>query len=116
MTKYSWYFSIIINHILIMEMTLNENHLHNLHTSFSAAFLKLLKIFMKCVFTYLLINTKYPCLDVCIVVMRNVVNCEYWAILFGVSTLWPERRIILQQEKRSWNVCRYIGRKLERLG
>jgi hypothetical protein len=44
---------------------------------------------------YLLINTKYPCLDVGIVVMRDVVNCEDWAIFFGVSTLWPERGEIL---------------------
>lgn len=44
---------------------------------------------------YLLINTKYPCLDVGIVVMRDVVNCEDRAIFLGVSTLWPERGEIL---------------------
>jgi hypothetical protein len=50
--------------------------------------------------THLFINTKYPCLDICVMVVRDVVNCEHWAIFFGVSTLWPEGRKILLQEKK----------------
>jgi len=58
---------------------------------------------------YLLINTKYPCLDVGIVVMRDVVNCKDRAIFLGVSTLWPERGEILLWERKSWIICSYTG-------
>jgi len=94
-TKYSWCPS---NHPLCIFWKQIWSEIKTIFTTYLtslSAVLQLLKKSIHRVVTYLLIDTKYPRLDVCVVVVRNVVNCEDWAIFFGVSTLWPKRWEIL---------------------
>ena len=98
--KYEYFIQHIIYKLLVAQLS---KHFHGIYgTRHSVPCSQEYNIHPYCtsvesnkIIPYLLINAKYPGLDVGIVVMRDVVNCEDRAIFLGVSTLWPERGVIL---------------------
>lgn len=50
--------------------------------------------------TNLFIDSEHPGFDVAVVIVRDVVYSEDGSVLLGVSSLWPEGRILLLSRQR----------------
>lgn len=57
-----------------------------------------------------LVNTEYPCFNVCIMVMWNVIYSKNRSIFFWMTTLWPTSWISLLNKRLSW-----LGKKRKRV-